>query len=99
MGRFFLIFRKITEEISNSSIDLSIYPNPASNSIVVQFLKSLNDISIELYDNFGKLILTKYLVNVTNGQKIELDISLIDSGIYYLNIPNMDNYEKKIIKN
>jgi len=58
---------------------LNVFPNPAKNGITLTDAKS-ND--IEIYDISGKLILHKSIKS--NMPFIELDISHISSGIYFV---------------
>lgn len=60
---------------------LSIYPNPAKNTIKVE----LNEYTIEnisVIDSKGKLIFLEYV----NGEKTSIDTSQLNAGIYSLKI-------------
>lgn len=82
-------------EIKNISIkDLIIFPNPVQNKLTIQ--STSND-----FDNFsitdinGRIILSieKYISN-------EIDVSTLNSGMYFLNIQSSEgNVTKKFIKN
>ena len=67
------------EEFNNSSIKISIYPNPVSSRLNVSLESSLiNTSSIELYDMIGNLVMThKVTSNITT-----LSFSSLAKGIY-----------------
>ncbi|KAB8151493.1 T9SS type A sorting domain-containing protein [Kordia sp. TARA_039_SRF] len=71
--------------------NVSIYPNPASNSIHIQGVDSIQ--TVEIHSIQGK----KMQVSVFNSQ---IDISSLQSGIYFLKITDEQNRSviKKIIK-
>ena len=61
----------------NDIVDVTVYPNPATESIVVV----MNDSSvqrIDLYDVTGKIVIT--------STETEIDVSELESGIYFVNI-------------
>lgn len=88
----------IDEESSINTLDLTMYPNPVASNLSIRFSKTHANITIEIYDNIGKLVFSKYFDHIIKQKEIKLNLSNLESGIYYLNIPNMDNYERKIIK-
>jgi hypothetical protein len=75
--------------VEENNFNLTVYPNPSgSNGFEVQlngFTKSENDVVIEVYDIYGKLILSENHSGKTNGVlgRYNLDQS-IASGIYIL---------------
>lgn len=75
--------------------NINIYPNPASETLNVNFLEPQNKTSeIELYDIQGKIV--KNIVVSNNRNTI--DISDLCSGLYILKINSANNtYSKKII--
>jgi len=75
--------------------NINIYPNPASETLNVNFLEPQNKNSeIELYDIQGKIV--KNIVVSNNRNTI--DISDLCSGLYILKINSANNtYSKKII--
>ncbi|WP_309640793.1 T9SS type A sorting domain-containing protein [Flavobacterium sp.] len=68
------------EEISLESI--AMYPNPATNQLVVNGL-SLNE-KISIYDLTGKLLLQKTTYNATET----IDTSHLKSGLYFISLEN-----------
>lgn len=65
-----------TSEVSKSKI--SVYPNPATDVIILENLKPNS--SLELIDNSGKLV--KMISNKSSRE--EIDIKNLIPGIYYL---------------
>ncbi|WP_452226813.1 T9SS type A sorting domain-containing protein [Lacinutrix cladophorae] len=79
----------------DSKVDYQLYPNPTKESIFIK-----NDVhqikEILLYDINMKMIKTK---SVKNSSPIEIDLSILDSGIYFLKIVSDKSMTiKKIIK-
>lgn len=83
-----------TSEISNETADnsISIYPNPACNSISIKVEKEYTDLKIEIMDEMGKL--------VYSNNEIDNPISLdgFATGIYFVQL-NIDGKvtTKKIV--
>ena len=72
-----------------SLLNLSLYPNPASNIINLSIENLANaELKIEVYDVIGRLNKT---VNTTfENNKTSLDISKLTSGIYIVKVINGD---------
>lgn len=84
-------------ELENASDLITIFPNPASERI---FLKTKNDLKIykiDIFDIAGKL--HKTAIN-TNVDFLEMDVSSLASGIWFLRFYGQDEmFIKKFIKN
>ena len=78
-----------TPEVSKSKI--SVYPNPATDLVVIENLKPNS--SLELIDNSGKLV-----KSISNNKtiKTEINIKNLPSGIYYLKVDGQS--AQKIVK-
>ena len=77
--------------------DIFIYPNPTTYLINIA-LKKNEDIEIELYDAFGKIIFSRHIIN---NPILEINMSYFPSGLYFLKIISPNNKPpviKKIIK-
>jgi len=97
--RYYIIKSIIDNDLStiaNTSIDdIAVYPNPASDIIHIKNININNIRELRLYDNMGSLRFTQKEF----GSCIDLDISHLPSGIYYLNIATSSSIAtKKIIK-
>jgi len=74
---------------------LKIYPNPVSHVLYVE-LKQSDTITVELLDIRGKQTMSETL----EGKHLELDISNLTSGIYFLKLSsNTRQITTKIIVN
>ena len=71
---------------------VKIYPNPASASVSISFPKQIE--SIEVFDLMGKQLLKKFV----NVNSIELDISGLDSGLYFINIKTEEGIATKKLR-
>ena len=77
------------------NLSISVFPIPATNTLNVQFQKTLSKVSIVLTDLTGKIVLEKQ-VNNTSG--VELIIRELASGIYTLQvISDQGNSNRKIV--
>lgn len=74
---------------------ISVYPNPAQNSITISNKIVLN--SVEIYSVLGNKVLSKLNLN---KQSETIDISHLPSGIYLINTVDSDkkSVTKKIVK-
>lgn len=71
---------------------LSIYPNPASNFIIIK-LNNTEKANVKIYNTIGKLIKE---ISVVNTYK--LDVSKLGSGIYFIRFNNNTSATYKFIK-
>jgi len=75
-----------------SENNIKVYPNPAQNNINIKLNNSEQITHIYLYNSLGKL------VKSTNVETPNLDVSELNSGIYFLEIQtNYNIYSKTII--
>jgi len=76
----------VTNNISTTkSNSLSIFPNPVSNKIKIDYDSSHGKIDLTLYDIKGSLI--KVFNQISPEQ--EVDVSMLDSGIYFFRVEGM----------
>jgi len=68
--------------------NLNVYPNPISNFAKIDFnLVEGNEVSIELVNNLGQILLVENLGKLNAGyQNYSLNASLLKDGFYILNI-------------
>lgn len=90
-----LIVSTIPDLLKKEELDAMVYPNPVDDILTVKCSKTDN-ISIELYDELGKLLLLKQ--NIIDGHIINLQN--LSRGSYMLKIINekQNNKTVKIIK-
>ena len=94
-------FNQTLSVADNDFIDgsLFIYPNPATNSIVISNPKLLRLNAIKVYDINGRLIQENQLNSSNLFDKTELDISAMSNGIYLLVIDaEGGQFTKRIVK-
>ncbi|MBK8620358.1 MAG: T9SS type A sorting domain-containing protein [Saprospiraceae bacterium] len=86
-----------TEQVVGSD-DFQLYPNPSTGMLTYDWLGAdiKKDISVKVFDNFGKLLLNRTLDQQSEGS---LDITSYASGIYFLQFENGENIQRhKVIK-
>lgn len=78
--------------------DVNIFPNPANDNITISLAGSYN--SIEIYDSFGRKVMSRQVEETTSQQVIDVDISNYPSGLYLVIVKNdNERYYKRIVKN
>jgi hypothetical protein len=96
MGSFVVIDTStvgITEFEIND--DISIFPNPASESLIIESKRNIDESSIQLFNTIGEL-----LSEIRSELPARMNISNLPDGIYFLTISNSNLIvTKKIIKN
>jgi hypothetical protein len=93
---------KITETApenakQNTNSALTVYPNPANNSIFVRLNNATanEENTISLLDVTGKVVLTK---KANNNGTIEIDTQNLSNGVYFVHLTNVElNIVSKII--
>jgi hypothetical protein len=88
------------EELNNGG-KVNIYPNPAGNTVTIDYITLDNqEVTISLFNAFGQVIhnITQSNVNRTNTYSVQFDVSQVVAGVYYFKIEGQDfSYTKKII--
>lgn len=65
----------------------NIYPNPATNQINVDLnIESTENVEISIVNNLGQVVSTKNYGSLSGTQNISLDVSTLQSGIYFVNV-------------
>ena len=76
--------------------DVEIFPNPVKNSVTINFRKGA-EADFRIYDQLGKLL--RYHPNVYISQPHSIDISELNSGIYFIRInSDIGTITKRLIK-
>lgn len=78
--------------------EISIYPIPTRNYITIDFTKSSQEyLSYEIVNLQGQRVLSN---NLSGREKVDVDVSLLSSGFYIVNLKSNNNIvSKKIIVN
>lgn len=82
------------EQFNDKSNQLKVFPNPVSNSLLIEIDYDLPGGYYYLYDLSGKIILHGSLHN----KKTEIKIEALNKGIYLLMIKQDKIFTRKIIK-
>ena len=94
---YFDVLTGIPSDLANTKTDFTIYPNPASHSIVLNNELGFNDNDyILIFNALGEEV---YREDLTLGlTQIPIDISFLSSGVYHINlISNNRPYQNKIL--
>jgi plastocyanin len=84
-----------------NALGIDIFPNPVQN---VAFIKMISDpahvTGLKIYDITGKTIMVKDLKNLSQDQLLTIDLSTLNSGIYFALFTDNENGTtvKRIIK-
>jgi hypothetical protein len=82
---------------NNTEINNLVFPIPAENVLNVQFnSQEIGEATITLTDAFGKVILSEKPGTIETGDLITLDVSMLNSGIYFVNILGGEALSKPI---
>ena len=81
--------------------NIQLFPNPANDQLFLDFDLPTNfDFNISIHDGIGNVLLGKNATNISN-QKLELEVSNLASGLYFVKIQTGDQVwiRKFIIQN
>ena len=80
----------------NESNYISVFPQPAKNSLNIHVKLNNNEINtLDLYNSQGKILSSNVLNK--NDENINLDVSQFKSGIYFIKVHSKNNlYTKKV---
>ncbi|BDS13117.1 DUF7619 domain-containing protein [Aureispira anguillae] len=89
------VFTINVDQVASPTSMIRIFPNPTTGILNIDYPSS-QSYQIVLYDNLGRILLSKK----AEQQQTELDISEINPGIYFVTIYNQEkSIVRKIIKN
>ena len=79
--------------------EFNVFPNPASNIITAQFSLELNsDVKLTLMNMIGEVVMTESLRVSQAVEKFDIDVTNIDSGVYYVIAETAGNREvRKVV--
>ena len=84
-------------EFNHFKPKLIVYPNPATNKLLIQDLDNKGQLSIKMTNLLGQEIMSEMLIN----HQIELDISHLEKGVYLIRTYDENEiivHSEKIIK-
>jgi hypothetical protein len=81
-------------EFNKAGLEAKVYPNPVGNTLTVELNNGSNKV-IEITDMSGRLILSRS----GNGEAMDLDVTRLANGVYYVKLRSDDMTEVfKIVK-
>lgn len=84
------------KDINQESLE-NFYPNPANNSLTINFTSEIESFYISIFDMNGKQVLKEFTKEKVNQKN--LDISKLDFGLYILKFEsNNSTWMKKLVK-
>lgn len=91
---------RTSSDIEDNDWSLSIYPNPATNHLELNFTSAASESTLEIYSTLGQRIMSKAIHADENGEYYEnLDISNFTKGIYLMRVVNeTGTAEQKFVK-
>jgi subtilisin-like proprotein convertase family protein len=82
------------------ALSIETYPNPTSGLIAIDVQGAADDLTVEVLDLSGKLLLTKIYGSVIDGLHSNIDISNLASGVYLMRFTSGDSAQtSRLIKN
>jgi hypothetical protein len=84
-------YSKTLSVIWEEAVDVSLYPNPATNAMIINFASSDNAVvTVQIMNTLGKTVKTIQQV----GNMSSIDISDLSPGVYYMDFPGSNNLKK-----
>ena len=75
---------------------LSIYPNPATNVLKLSLENGFSkNTGLEIFDETGKLVMSKQLQNLDFKGIIQLDITSLSNGRYFVRLTDSTGFVTK----
>lgn len=93
MGSFRVIDTTASGISFNQENKFNLFPNPVSNSLIIQFESEIQFAGINVLNVLGENVLSK---SVFYSNIITLDISELPNGVYFLKINSTNNGNHKI---
>lgn len=91
-----MVRRAAVEEVK-----VSVFPNPAQSEVNIQLSNVSDEVAVNIYDQFGKLMYAHVYPATGNSsaQNIQLNVSnILSAGVYFLNVSaNQTVYKEKLV--
>ncbi len=86
------------KEVAKNTNELTIYPNPAINSITIEFPTTTKYAVIEIKNTLGETVYSEQLRQQTTKAK-SIDVSMFATGVYFLQVQSVGSvFSKKFVK-
>jgi len=84
---------------NTEDVRLSVFPNPARNTIQIKLSAGQKNVQIEIVDVLGKVCLSQNISEIKDNY-IELDIQTLKQGVYFIRLKQVNGkaYTTKFIK-
>lgn len=66
----------------SSSIEVSLFPNPAASQVTVQLYGSFEKIRVDIFDQLGRVVFSK----TDKGDMLNFNVNSFESGVYFIQI-------------
>lgn len=84
-----ITYSNVIDLIRNENTNVSIYPNPATNSVTVSMSNiQKGRVTIKLQDMTGRTIKEVETISTQNNMNVELDLNTVSVGTYFIEINN-----------
>lgn len=82
-----------------TDVEISIYPNPASDYLILNFGSTVSDAMIDFIDMQGKSVRQENIENLSNSNEVKINRNDLASGIYLIRVQinGMEPIMKKVI--
>lgn len=86
----------IAQELLQSSVALSIYPNPAASSVRIENIEGVTNGLLKIMDSKGRLMVSKQL---SEGESHSINCENWSNGLYLISVSSEGNasYSSKLI--
>jgi hypothetical protein len=89
-------FTNVLSVDENTRSSLKLYPNPVVGDATLEFSVTTSmPVTIEIMNTLGQKVIVKSLGNVSGNQRISLESSQLESGMYFVNLKIGDNVVSK----
>lgn len=80
----------------NFEVKTSVYPNPSTGEVNMKLSQRVNDLTVNIFSIDGKVVFSENLSNTDNAT---FDLSMLNSGIYYIKTTgDLSSTDKLIIQ-
>ncbi len=97
--KYFSIIKVFYEGYGQTVVKSSIKPNPATESITVDFYtENPTTATIVLTNYMGTLVLTQTIETIKGTNSVELSLKEMPIGVYFLSISGLTTEDNKVLK-
>lgn len=81
-------------------VTVSVFPNPTRGQVSLNWGASLQDVTLQVVDMTGKVVMQQQLNQVTEGQTLSLNLESKANGIYFIRVTSANvQFAKRIVLN